>query len=597
MDDLQKDFELGAGGGLDSFMMYSFSNSSLIPGWWSDAREAYLRKTSIEVDIISSIINILVMRLYNLPLHITPVNQLIATHQEVADVYDTIINNSWTKNGELFINDLLVSDKGGFLLIEGENSASLPLKGICTGLRHIPSQEVMLNDNDTYPYVWFRRNADALFIHETRVIRLAQRPIAVRDNGYVGLSFTSRAINVGQLLSSAITYGLESLGKIESDKVVWATSTTGAALKSAFKDAAIDATNEGKNVRGNSVYIGMRDPAAKIGVLDIKRLPDSFDYGKFTETTVKLLAIAAGVDVDDIISNSSAGTTRTAALISDLKSRFKLDAWFIGKLTKELTSKVLPSFLTLVVGDKASNTSETQAKARINLVRADRYLSEYGALSDRAARQNALSYGLLNQSQFEEQELDNWRLPNGLHVLSIFFSRKPVVQNIIGVEIDPYTIPSFVTPEYINAKITEVTITAMNTNSQNIFTICKQVIKAFEWLKLQISAPAAVQPLPVPSAEEENSEETTQAPVVAKSYRPKSSVDRINQKRVRTLVKSVWADKEFETELDTRQIVAACTKIYNLDASALEELADFVNTRRDVKLSDVYKEIDAVFKW
>ena len=46
----------GGQGSIGSFVGYMVKNSLLLPYWWSETRERYLRKASLEVDIISSII-------------------------------------------------------------------------------------------------------------------------------------------------------------------------------------------------------------------------------------------------------------------------------------------------------------------------------------------------------------------------------------------------------------------------------------------------------------------------------------------------------------------------------------------------------------
>ena len=235
----------GYGGSLSSFISYMVKNSSMLPFWWSEDRESYLRKASLEVDIISSVINNLTMRLFNMPLQVVPQNQLISSHTTVAKFYQAILNNAWTKYGELFINDMLTFDKGAFFIIESTTSPSQPLtqNDVPTGIKYIPSKQIMLNNNERFPYIWIRMNGANIYLHETRVIRLTQMPISLEDNVFAGLSFTSRAFNVGSMLNAAINYGLESLGTLESDNIIWATSTTSKAIQQAFKDAQLDDVN------------------------------------------------------------------------------------------------------------------------------------------------------------------------------------------------------------------------------------------------------------------------------------------------------------------------------------------------------------------
>ncbi len=613
------------GGSISTFVSYMVRNSSLLPYWWSESRETYLRKASLEVDIISSIINNLTMRLFNMPLQVVPDNQLISSHIGIAKFYQAMINNTWTRYGELLINDLLTFDKGAFLIVESTTSPSQPLTqfDVPTGLKYVPSQQIMLNDKEDYPYIYITMRGKNILLHESRVIRLVQMPISIGEFAYVGLSFASRAYNVGSMLNAAINYGLESLGTLESDNIIWATSTTSKAIQQAFKDAQIDSVNSGRVTKGQNVYIGLRDPAGKLGQLELKKLPVSFDYEKFTNVTVKLLAIAAGVDENDIIAVSGAGTTKTAALVSDLKAKFKLESWFTKRLQQEIGQKFLPPFLKLQVGEKSDNISETEGKARINLVRSDKLLAEFGALDDRTARQNAVKYGLITNTQYEEMELIDERLPNGLPIYSLFFDKSEMVQNMLNVGIDVMDIDitqsETVIPK-ITKKIQEVTTVAINTTSQNIFATAKQALAALNWLLKQYKI-NPLQPDPIiiePDDEEENEpdgqgdsvdEETNDNldpskskqqnqvnSLLIKAYtRPKTVNGREKQKALRNKVRQVWSAKSEKLKTSKEELWDAMNGYYEIDEDLLDEFTRFVNSNRQndgAKLSQLYEMLD-----
>src|SRR5690606_32048604 len=145
---------------------------------------------------------------------------------------------------------------------------------------------IELIDNTETPYRYIGANGGSnIGIHWSRVIRLTQIPTAISEKSYVGLSFVSRAFNVAQLMMSSIQYGLEGLGKIDSDQVIWGTSVTSQAIKQAFKDAKIDSLNSGLRTNGARVFLGLRDPQAKVNVLDLKRLPANFSYETFLAVT------------------------------------------------------------------------------------------------------------------------------------------------------------------------------------------------------------------------------------------------------------------------------------------------------------------------
>lgn len=588
------------GGNLETFLMYTASNSSLLPNWWSERREQRLRQASIENDFLSSVIQTLVMKLFTLPLKVIPKNQYINAAVNLASTYDTILQNSWNANAELFLNDIMTFDKGGFLLIEGNNNISTPLANgeVPTGFRHIPSQNIQLLSNKEHPYQYVAGNRN-IKIHASRIIRLTTLPTSIAEDAYVGLSFVSRAFNVSQLMMSSIQYGLEALGRIESDQIIWGTSITSQAIKQAFKDAQIDSTNSGFRANGKRVFLGMRDPAAKLNVLQMKRLPDGFNYDDFLRFTIKYLAIAAGIDEDDIAATSSAGTTKTATLISDLKSRFKLVAWFTSRIEKELNQKFLPSNLIMQIGDTSGEINESEAKTRINIARTDELLNRTGALTIRAARQNAVTHGFITQQQFVSMELDDGRLENGMPVYTLFFSNNEMIQTMLNIGVsNPCNVDTTKIQralERANDKLCEAEQIAINTTSDNIFNAAKQVRAALLWFIETYDTKQNMDSEPEMEDEE----------VIEKASRPTSKRGRAKQSAMRKVIKNVWSKDTDTLKISIQDILDGIedSELSDMVTTHSVELEDFLyylesNTQeKGAKLSDIYSKLDKIFTW
>ena len=77
--------------GVETFLLYSAKNSSLLPAWWSEVRENQLNVASIENDMLSSIIQTMIMKIFTLPLKVIPKNQYINAATILADNYNTIL--------------------------------------------------------------------------------------------------------------------------------------------------------------------------------------------------------------------------------------------------------------------------------------------------------------------------------------------------------------------------------------------------------------------------------------------------------------------------------------------------------------------------
>lgn len=617
-------------GGIDTFINYGIQNSTLLPAWWSESRDKKLRAATIGNDFLSSIVHTIVAKLFTLPVKVIPKNQYIQSAVQLANIYNDILQYSWNQNIELFLDDLITQDKGAFLLIEGNDNISQPLQDgqLPTGFRHINSQYIQLMDNYEYPYKYIGINGNqSIKIHRSRVIRLTQLPIPIGENIHVGLSFSSRAFNVSQLMMSSIQYGLEGLGKIDSDQIIWGTSVTSQSIKQAFKDSRIESTNSGLTSNGNRVYLGLRDPSAKLNVLDLKRLPANFSYKEFLEVTVKMLAIAAGIDEDDIVSTSSAGTTKTATLISDLKSRFKLVAWFTTKIEHEFNQKFLPNNLKIQIGDTSTEINESEAKTYVNIARTDQYLHGMGALTIRAARQNAVVHGFITQQQFVSMELEDGRLENGLPVSTLFLNRNEMVSNMLNIGIkDPNKIDESKVDSYLEKaykKLSEVEEIATNTTSDNIFQAAKQSRAALLWFietyefseeellndtKTDINStndtPGNNQDKPANEQidnEEPDSEDTTDNNTTKKEYnRPTTRRERRIQSDVRKVIRDVWSDKTDTVTATLEDLLDAVddddfeVELMQHQKAVEEFLYYMMNNKQDsgTKLSSLYSQFD-----
>lgn len=596
-------------GGVDTIFNFgSATNSTLLPGWWSQRRDNELRKASLQIDMISSVINMITMKLYNLPIKVVAKPEATEAHAKLARIYDAIVQTAWTKYAELFFNDMLTYDKGAFFLIESDIGFSRPLVGVDgtlhvpTGLKYVNSRSIMLTRDETLPYIWMRDNESNVKIHESRVIRFVQFPVQVNEVTKVGLSFTSRAFNVGQLLAYAMQNGLESLGALESDTIIYATGTSGNSLKTAFKDARRDSQNESRFRAARDVLLAIKDSAGKVGSFNRNRLPQGFTYDQFASLAIKLMAVAAGVDEDDIAAATNAGTTKTATLISELKSRGKLIAWVTKQFTTQLETFFLPDGLMVQFGSVADNINESKAKALINVARVSKINAEIGVVDERESRVNALVNGGITQSQFENMELKDGRLPNGLAVRALFFTSNVTMQKLLDVGNmgDVCALEGNNADEAmrtINKRICFLEGQAIDTTSPAQFKNITQAIAALTWLLDEYERLAVVKITSEPESEpelepeldvntelstEEEDKERNIADELEKSFK-----DSVEARRLRrSLAKQV------------RNVWNKSTPVLQVDAflQTLEELAAIDPLVRHLMNADVVDKFLAIMK-
>ena len=623
--------------GVESFVTYGASNSNLLPRWWNQDRDNKLKQASLEVDLLSSTVNTLTMKLYNLPLRIVPKNNMIASHAKLSEIYDGLIQTAWLKYGELFLNDLLTQDKGGFLIVEGTRSLSQPFQesDVPTGIKYISSSQILLNNNENHPYIWVRDGGDNIKLHESRVIRIMQNPMSVMDNVQIGFSYVSKSFNIAQVMAYAVEHGLESLGALESDTIIYGTGINSKSIRQAFKDAQIDSINSGQIRSGKRVYLGMRDANAKLGTLNLKRLPEGFNFQEFTTTTLKLMAVAAGVDEDDFVSTSTSGSSKTATLISEQKNKWKLVAWFSKKFSSEIQAKFLPSVLKMRVGTSEENVNESTAKAWINIARVAKIQSEIGVTNTRESRINAERNGTITTEQFNRLELEDGRLPDGLPVRALFFSNDPLMQKLLNLpgipepcQINDSDSDSSKEIDIIKKQICEVERIAVNTTSANIHSSAMTAKGALTWLleeyedllAIQQEELAIVENIPDPnlpvdddSTEDElepseNPQEaadeeipdkkgiSTQKKRKARIERPTGRIARERQSKAKKIVKKVWNN---ESDFDLQEFLSAVIddpdEAMDEYGDELEEFSEFLETnkRKDgALLNSVYGKMN-----
>jgi len=600
---------------VNGFFNYTLSNSQLLPGWWQHSREAFLQKAAIENDLLSMALWNLQMLLESLPFVIRPRNSMIDAHFRIAEFYDNIIRDSLNKMGSQLILDMLVHDMGGYAVIDSDTSWSQPLTGVPTGLTHLVSSNIIMNASGSkiHPIIYIDsdrnsiRNRGNIKIHESRIIKLTQLPFAITEDSQVGLSFVSRAFNVAEVMRSVNIHALEQLGELEAQRIIWGTDTTGKEIKRAFSESHREARQTGKIRTSGNVYLGMRSSNAKIGMLDLKNLPNNFDWEKFTKTTLHLLAFAAGVDVNDLISIDAAGTSKNAVAISDLKSKQKLYTWYCNTLKRQIEAKILPRDLEFVVGNAENDISEAKARTFTSLSRSNKFSIDSGTIDERTSREIQLRHGMLTQEQVFFMELDNGRLPDGLPVSAVFFKKEQGLQKFLpldGFE-EPWMVdlhePEDIIPA-IQRKIFSLQGEVINAESRTRHKQARIALAAYEWLLGQYEAKALLSQFDETAQEDsgealdneeviEDVNTVTTSPEAQKSviFSTTTQKGRLNNKRLKTEVRKSFKQKELDLDSlsgELREILVE----WDVHDDILEDvLDDFISIAEQLRFNEVVK--------
>lgn len=420
---------------LTSLLRVLTQTGSNLPAWWSINRDEYLRDSVVKIDFLSSAVNTIVLKLFGIPFTVVSKNNSSLLMQSYAEDYNDLLVDLLMKNDTLekFIESFLTHDNGAFLYVDdGKTPNNLPIADIPTELRHLDSTRCQRTGDPEFPIVYFHNdNGKKYKLHYSRVINLVQSPSTDAKMHGVGLCFVSRALLLAQHLSDIYLYEGEIMGSRSSEEIIYATGAKSKEIDEAFQIAEIDSNNSGLTRYGKRVYLGLRDPNAKIGKLNLKNLPDKFDKRNDIEITLTLLAMASGGSPNWFFDSVKSGSTKASASESTKMGESKIETWFIRKFSYEIETKVLPPFLKLINRNSDIDTTGTKARIKLNLAQTAKVNIESGVTNERVERQKMLAAEHIDLVTFEDLELADGRTPSGLPIYSFFETEDKQLKDLL----------------------------------------------------------------------------------------------------------------------------------------------------------------------
>lgn len=475
-------------------VLYYFINTgNEVPGWWSFRREDYLHDQTIKNDFLSSLVNTIVLKLFGLPFQITANNTSIQQHNNLAVEYNNLLRYSFSRNQTLekFIRSVVVHDNGGYLFIQSDAPSDKPLTGMPSGLMHLDSSKVQRTGSLEYPIVYYHPNGSIYKVHESRLISLVQSPSTKAESYGVGHGFVSKAILLSQHLYDIYLYEGEVLGSQSAEEIIYATGSKSDDIKTAFDVAEIDSKNAGMQRYGKRVFMGIRDPQGKLGKLNLKSLPEQFDKRNDIEITLTLLAMASGGSPNWFYDSVKSGSTKASAAESTKMGESKLETWYIQSLSEQIELKFCPNGNSdkLRVLGGLFDVDNNGIKSRIKLNRAQaRNLNITSGVTDiRSERILQLEAAEITQSVFNDLELNDLRLPNGLHVKTLFYTNDATLKKMLLFVDKPLSILNEEeiedsTIDLLREAIASTTAIVINSSSPMQQNNAKIALVALEWL-------------------------------------------------------------------------------------------------------------------
>jgi len=422
----------------NSFWGTVASAHSGMPAYWSPNRDEYLRYLVFSNSFLTTIVHTITQLLYGLEFLVAPRDANVELQNKTALSYDSILQRSTNSTDyEKFIFDLLASDNGGFLYVDGVQKSHLPLRSAPTGLRHLDSKQCQRTNNNTFPVLFTRSNGETVKLHESRIIYFAQMPSPIDEMRGVGISLVSRVFALtNHLLDVSLTES-ETIGTLNPNEIYVVAGADAKSAEEAFRKSEITSVNEGRKRIGRRVIIGLREPTSKISRILTRSFPDGFDKRSDIEITLSLIALAAGVSPLYLFDSVKSGSTKASASTSISSNSQKLLTWYVQKISSELDNKFLPPLVKVIQPDRDIDTDGVKARIKLNLANSENIKLNNGVINIRTARERLLQWGDLTAAQFAELELQEGRLPSGLPIQSLFFSNNIKIQKLLDLPFDP----------------------------------------------------------------------------------------------------------------------------------------------------------------
>jgi len=497
-----------------SLLLYLASASTMVPAWWSTVRDMKLREFWKNNDYLAGAVYAICSRMSTIPVNVEPWDENVTAQVDQAWKFERLLldaaefGQGWEAFISKWVEDLITQDNGAFAEIIGDGDPTGPIVGMPFGLAHLDTARCTRTTNPEYPVLYTDTNGERFRLHHTRVAHESLQPSPIAEMMGVGFCSVSRCINTSQHLMDVLVYKQEKLGSRPTRGMM----VTKGGLDPDDINKAMEIANEAMDSRALRRYSqvavvgGSATPDAGVELVSLTSLPDGFDEQQSTTIGMAAIALAFGVDPRELWPGLSVGSTRAEALVAHLKARTKGIGQIIAITERAIGQKFLPP--TLYMEFDYQDDAQDRQVADIRAVRTTTHAAALTskALDIRTVRQQMVQDGDLSQSQFEELELQDGRLPDGSSVLSLFAEPEHKAMLNLGVP-DPLLLDKAQLKPLVQEKQAEL---YMGLGMVTDFATRKLMLHSLKALDVLLEEPLA--PAPVPAALAAAAEEEPPAP-------------------------------------------------------------------------------------
>ena len=233
--------------------------------------------------------------------------------------------------------DFLRQDSGWFIEIIAPGDPRKPPTGAVTGLAHLDALRCYPTGDPIYPVIYYDSKGGYHLLHTSRVIQMVDMPDGDEIRPGYGLCALSRAVSIA---SQGILMGRYIETKLDDKPAPGITVFSGmieTQMQTAVNRFRDDQSMDEQPPYGKQLTLFSIDPAMpiKVETTAFTQAPDKFDYKQYTELDIDALALAIGVDKQDLwqMTTGSMGSSGQSMMAAQ-KSRGKTIGVFRTELER-----------------------------------------------------------------------------------------------------------------------------------------------------------------------------------------------------------------------------------------------------------------------
>lgn len=298
------------------------------------------------------------------------------THSDFGEGYDFMMQKALT--------DYYTLNRGLFLEIVSYGSPDTPLQpgAKVLGLNHLDAMRIIFTGNREWPYIYQSEWYGGWHkLHYTRVVNLAESPSPNtlyfgmgKSALYDAIGLTRAQISLGhhqnEMLSNMPPPGLVLFNNVKPDEI-----------ETAMKQFDLERMRDGEQVYRAPLQLSSVNPQepATVTFIPLAQTPTDFDYQKYMEVHVNMLALALQLDPQDIwpLQSVAMGSGQQSRIL-EMKANSKGPGYLLTRLERVFNT-VLPRSLKFQF--KAQNAQQDlqiaqTAKTWVDVVSAANFMNE-----------------------------------------------------------------------------------------------------------------------------------------------------------------------------------------------------------------------------